>query len=286
MLVYISVNHSWQTDILQVTVHRVQMIERLSCLFLNAMFDALRITYFAYFHSQINYGIIFWESSTNICTVFLLQKRIIRIMMGVEPRYLCKGLFRKLDKLPVTCLCIFSVMMFVVNNRENFQSSLLLYGINMRHKNQLHRPTANLTCTRKGVTYSCVRIFNSLPSNILKLQNGKSVLRWHCKGIILPILLILWINFFLILTTSPIQFNYKLIYIYILMCDNFTLYMTLECIIIVAVFLLYLIVYFVFFCIYLLCLLSLHVYVLSDKDMDLFHIQQFNDRYWMWEMFM
>jgi hypothetical protein len=51
------------------------------------------------------------------------------------------------------------------------------------------------------------------------------------------------------------------------------------CIMIVAVFLLYLVYI-------LLCLLSLHVYVLSDKGIDLFHIQLFNDRYWIFEMYM
>jgi hypothetical protein len=35
-------------------------------------------------------------------------------------------------------------------------------------------PAANLSCIQKGVTYSCIKIFNSLPSNILKIQNNKS----------------------------------------------------------------------------------------------------------------
>jgi hypothetical protein len=30
-------------------------------------------------------------------------------------------------------------------------------------------------------------------------------------------------------------------------------------------------------------MLSLHVYVVSDNDIDFFHIQQFNDRYWICE---
>jgi hypothetical protein len=69
---------------------------------------------------------------------------------------------------------IFPMIVFVVNNAKNFETTLLLHGINTRHKSQLHRPTANLTCTQKGVNCCSIRIFNSLPSNILKLQNDKS----------------------------------------------------------------------------------------------------------------
>ena len=49
--------------------------------------DALRIIYFAHFQSLINYGIIFWGSSSTMQNVFLIQKRIIRIMLDLGPRH-------------------------------------------------------------------------------------------------------------------------------------------------------------------------------------------------------
>jgi hypothetical protein len=56
--------------------------------------DALQMVYFAYFHSVIKYGIIFWGNSTDADWVFILQKRIIRIMAGVGSRSSCRGLFK------------------------------------------------------------------------------------------------------------------------------------------------------------------------------------------------
>jgi hypothetical protein len=106
--------------------------------------------------------------------VFLLQKRILRIMMGLGPRCSCKGLFKNLDILPVPCLYIFSLMMFVFNNPKNFQTNSMLHSINRRYKNQLCRPTVNLSYIQKGVTYSATKIYNSLPSGISRLQNNKS----------------------------------------------------------------------------------------------------------------
>jgi hypothetical protein len=65
-------------------------------------------------------------------------------------------------------------MMFVVNNPNTFQTNSTLNCINTRYKNQLHSPTVNLPSIQKGVTYSAVRIYNSLPSDISRLQNDKS----------------------------------------------------------------------------------------------------------------
>jgi hypothetical protein len=79
-----------------------------------------------------------------------------------------------------TCYIITSMfkytcfIMFVINNLENFQTNSTLHCINTRHKNQLHRLTVNMSCIQKGVTYSCIKLLNILPSNILKLQNNKS----------------------------------------------------------------------------------------------------------------
>ena len=42
--------------------------------------------YFAYFHSIIKYGIIFWGNSSNNKEVFTLQKKVIRIMVGAHSR--------------------------------------------------------------------------------------------------------------------------------------------------------------------------------------------------------
>ena len=78
------------------------------------------MTYFAYCHSVIGYGIIFWGNATNICKVFKLQKRVLRIMSGVETIVCFRGLFGKLEILPVPCQYILSLVLFIVDNPSNF----------------------------------------------------------------------------------------------------------------------------------------------------------------------
>ena len=129
------------------------------------------MAYFSYFHSIIKYGIIFWSNATKSCKAFRFQKMVIRIISGVEPRASCRGLFRKLEILPVPCQYILSLMLFIIDNPNNCQTGLAIHGFHTRSKTQLFIPIANLTSVQKGITYSGIKIYKSLPSKILNLKN-------------------------------------------------------------------------------------------------------------------
>ena len=58
------------------------------------------------------------------------------------------GNFLPLNILVDSC----TAFLMSVNNRENVQTNVSLHEINTRHKNQMHRSTANRMCTHKGVT--------------------------------------------------------------------------------------------------------------------------------------
>jgi len=96
--------------------------------------DAVWIVDVAYFRSVIKYGIILGGNSTNTGRGFLFQKRIIRTIVRVGCTNLCRGLFRKLNILPVPCLCVFLLIMFVFNDLERFQTNSSVHGMNTRNK--------------------------------------------------------------------------------------------------------------------------------------------------------
>ena len=127
--------------------------------FLNIV--TLRIVYFAYFQSLVNYGIIFWGSSSTMHNVFLMQNRIIRIVLGLGPRSSCRGVFRKLDVLTVPSLYIYALMMSVVNNPDSFQSNSTIHCIMTRQNNQLHLPTITFSSIQKGVIYVSIKILTT-----------------------------------------------------------------------------------------------------------------------------
>jgi hypothetical protein len=134
----------------------------------------LKSVYFAYFHSIMKDGTILGGNSSNSKTIFTLQKKIVRLMAGVKPRNSCRNLFKRSEILALPCEHIFSLMNFIVNNREHFQTNSAVHSTNTRNKNQLHRSIANLSCFQKSAYYAGINIFNSLPSSLTGLINKKA----------------------------------------------------------------------------------------------------------------
>jgi hypothetical protein len=144
--------------------------------------NTLKSIYFAYFHSVVMYGIMFWGNSPNSRKIFTLQKKTMRIMIGAHPRTSCRRLFKKLDIVPLPSQYIYSLMNLFVNNQEHFQRNSSIHNINTRNKHHLYRPTANLSCCEKNAFYSGIRIFNSLPRSITNLKNEKTKFKVTLKN--------------------------------------------------------------------------------------------------------
>ena len=106
--------------------------------------EILQMVYYAFFHSVIRYGTVFYGNSSNICKDFKLQKKVIKIMPGVQSRVSCRGFFRKLDILPISYQYILSLMFFIIDNPNSFQSGSEVHGLNTRCRNHLYIPTVNL----------------------------------------------------------------------------------------------------------------------------------------------
>jgi hypothetical protein len=50
--------------------------------------ETLRMIYFCYVHSVMNYGIIFWGNSPHSIHIFRLQKKIIRIITNSSAKFM------------------------------------------------------------------------------------------------------------------------------------------------------------------------------------------------------
>jgi hypothetical protein len=79
-------------------------------------------------------------------------------MSAAEPTASCRVLFKKLEILPVPCQYILSLILFIIDNSNNFQTGLETHGLHTRSKNQLFIPVANLTSVQKVITYSGIKI--------------------------------------------------------------------------------------------------------------------------------
>lgn len=78
---------------------------------------SLKSFYYAQVESRLRYAIIFWGSSTGFWDIFILQKRIIRSMLGATYNTPCQQLFRTLGILTLPSLYIYELIMFLFDNQ-------------------------------------------------------------------------------------------------------------------------------------------------------------------------
>jgi len=92
-------------------------------------------------------------------------------MAGAQLRTSCRSLFKQLEILPVPCQYILSLMNFIINNQENFQTNSSIHSINTGNKQHLHKPDANLSYFQKSTCFAGIKIFNSLQPSVTILKS-------------------------------------------------------------------------------------------------------------------
>ena len=151
----------------------------------SVLLKIIKQVYTSYVHSILNYGIIFWGNSSYFRTIFITQKRIVRIIMKAKARDSCREMFSKLGILTLYSQYIFSTLMVVIRHKDIFTVNKELHKINMHHKLDLHVPLTNLTKVQKGVYYSGVTLFNSLPFGIKEVANNTNKFKRELKKFLL-----------------------------------------------------------------------------------------------------
>jgi hypothetical protein len=102
-----------------------------------------------------------------------MQKRIVRIMMGCKNRVSCRNSFRRLGILSLVSQYIFSLLLFVVENKNLFTLNSDIYAKSTREINNFYQPTTNFTIYQKGVYYIGIKIFfNNLPPYTKDVSNN------------------------------------------------------------------------------------------------------------------
>jgi len=128
--------------------------------------STLRTIYYAYIHSILSYGIIFWGRSSNVCRLFILQKRIVIIITNTGVRESCREAFKNMQIMTLYSQYIFSLILFAVKNKHLLTSNNEVHTYKTRNYLNFLLPTVNLTKFYKGPCISCTKAFNHLPRHI------------------------------------------------------------------------------------------------------------------------
>ena len=127
---------------------------------LNVLHKTLRMIYYTYFHSNFNYGFLLWGRSSDSEKIFRLQKSIIRIMLGCRSRDPCIKLFMILKILTLSSQYIFSLLLFVINNRNQYTLNSEINHINTTQHSKFHQPLLSLTKYQKGTYCLGIKVYS------------------------------------------------------------------------------------------------------------------------------
>nr|CAH7756516.1 unnamed protein product [Callosobruchus chinensis] len=127
--------------------------------------------YYAQIDSRLRYGVCLWGNTPSAKSVFLAQKKIVRVIAGVPQIHSCHEIFPKLSIMTVPCLYIYEVSLYIHRNKGLYPRTGERTNINTRQKELLDVPFSRFNVTMKSPNIMGVKIYNALPDVIKSLSN-------------------------------------------------------------------------------------------------------------------
>lgn len=165
--VHIDKNLSWHHEIQNLATKMSSLVYVCFHLRNNVNPKTIFAYYYAHIYSRIAYSIIFWGSyKSNLHTIFICQKKIIRTMLGLSFNTSCKPYFIQNKILTVPCIYIYEVCKLVHENYHCYKSVSSFHNYNTRGDFKLSFPVHSSSLFEKSPHYSSILIFNALPLEI------------------------------------------------------------------------------------------------------------------------
>lgn len=133
------------------------------------------ITYYAYAYAWLSYGISLWGNSTDIHSLFVLQKKLIRIIANIEQTDSCKPYFQQYQILTLPSIYILETCKFV-RKHPNFYTKRKdnTAPYQFRYNNKLNLPNSRMTLHSNSPYVMSIKIFNKVPELIKQQINDKT----------------------------------------------------------------------------------------------------------------
>lgn len=132
--------------------------------------DAVVALYYGTFHCHLNYALILWGNSTCARRAFLIQKRVVRIIARANPLTSCRQLFRKYGILTLPSMYVFSSLMRIHENSDQYIRHRDMHGYDTRGADlMLPARSRTLLTSRNKLDLG---LYNVLPADVRGLSLG------------------------------------------------------------------------------------------------------------------
>lgn len=142
--------------------------------------------YYSLVYSHLAYNILIWGCSVDFIRVFIAQKRILRMILGLSPRTSCRPSFVRHNILTAPCIYIYKCLVFIKKNEERTPTLSSFHQYSTRNNKTFSVPKHRTTKFETSPRYKSIILYNHLPSSIKSLNMNsfckkiKSILLSKC----------------------------------------------------------------------------------------------------------
>ena len=132
-----------------------------------------RNLYFTKFQSILRFGILLWRGVGGKLNrkIFILQKRAIRVMAGVNSRTSCRPLFKELNILTLSSLYILEVTCFLKKYNQSLELNANIHNHNTRRKMDIHIKSHRTKLYKNSIVNMGSTIYNKLPDHMKEIDS-------------------------------------------------------------------------------------------------------------------
>lgn len=135
--------------------------------------DSLLTAYYGIFYPHLSYAILVWGLSSYASRLFLLQKRVIRLIFDLKRRVSCADTFKANNILTLACIYLYKSLVYVHLNRSHLETRADIHVYNTRNSNLLCLSQHNHSYFQKSPLYSSIKLYNLLPQDFRQLADIK-----------------------------------------------------------------------------------------------------------------
>ena len=106
--------------------------------------------------------------------ILRIQKRVIRLITGVNPRTPCRWLFKETNILTVVSLYILEVISYLRRHHQFVELNSNIHTYNTQRKKDIHIQSIKTDFYKRSVVDMGYKLYNKLPDYIIEIESYKT----------------------------------------------------------------------------------------------------------------
>ena len=128
--------------------------------------------YYAYVYSILSFGIMFWGCDDKcIHSMFIIQKRSLRIINNFSPETSCRSHFKRLNLLTVPSIFIYACCVFKKQYPNLYNSHSDHHSYNTRNRDKVALPIHSSNLVANSPYYKSAVLYDHLPQILRNIKN-------------------------------------------------------------------------------------------------------------------